>query len=331
MPLKSSVGQTLASWGARLYGTDLEEEFVRAARIRLALLASRRLGKRTYLREERLAELLPKLRVADGRASRIPSRALVVLNPPYGSISQPGDLDWATGRVNQAAVFAAAILENAPQGTAIAAILPDVLRSGTNYMKWREHIGKRLQIGAVEHIGLFDNWADVDVFVVRGEIVKASRNAADVWGPTSGHSTVGSRFEVNVGAVVPHRDPKRGPAVRYLTVHDLPLGGSVSASALPLRRFTGRVFAPPFVAIRRTSRPDQLFSRAMGTVVRGKGLVAVENHVLVCTPANGTIAECEQLQNVLHSHASDAWLDERIRCRHLTVLALRDIPWRGRR
>ncbi len=191
---------------------------------------------------------------------------------------------------------------------------------------------RRLRIQTVDAVGQFDTWADVDVFVLRGAVVKEGTFSADAapWSFEKSDTTVADAFDVNVGAVVPHRDPENGPVVRYLTVHDLPFGSRIEADTLTKRRFAGRLFEPPFLAVRRTSRPGQQIHRAVGTIVAGDGPVAVENHVLVCTPKDGTIASCKALQTVLHSDATDTWLDERIRCRHLTVGAVRDVPWQGR-
>lgn len=332
LPLAASVGATLERWGRRLYGVDLEEAYVRATRVRLALLAAHRLGTRTYLHEDRLSELLPHIRVGDGRTTAIPKRSLVVLNPPYGAVSAADGLTWAKGRVSRAAVFAASVIERAPVGASVAAILPDVLRSGTNYTRWRAHIQCYLRLEAVDSVGQFDPWADVDVFVLHGQVVNAGTEAAAAspWAFARACHTVDSSFEVNVGALVPHRDPEDGPLARYLTVHDLPFGGRIETDILGSRRFAGRVFTPPFVAVRRTSRPGQQIRRAVGTIVAGPGPVAVENHLLVCTPNDRTIKSCKELQAVLHSDATDAWLDDRIRCRHLTVSAVRDVPWQGR-
>jgi hypothetical protein len=332
LPLAGSVGATLRGWGRRLHGSDLEEAYVRATRIRLALLAAHRLGTRTYLREDRLAELLPYIRVGDGQNLTIPKRSLVVLNPPFGSVAAPDGLKWASGRVSRAAIFTAAVIEHAPVDTSVAAILPDVLRSGTNYQRWRAHVQHRLDIESVEPVGQFDTWADVDVFVIRGRVSSdgACPGIAAPWSLEESDATVAETFDVNVGAVVPHRDPEEGRLVRYLTVQDLPFGNRIEIDALAKRRFAGRLFDPPFLAVRRTSRPGQQIHRAVGTIVAGGAPVAVENHVLVCTPKDGTIAACRELQMLLHSEATDKWLDDRIRCRHLTVTAIRDVPSQAR-
>lgn len=59
----------------------------------------------------------------------------------------------------------------------------------------------------------------------------------------------------------------------------------------------------------------------------GEDAVAVENHLVVLRPLDGSQAACEQLLGVLDSEATSQWLDRRIRCRHLTVGALQTVPW----
>lgn len=86
------------------------------------------------------------------------------------------------------------------------------------------------------------------------------------------------------------------------------------------------VFRPPFVAIRRTSGPRDR-SRAVATIVRGRRAVAVENHVIVCLPEDGSIERCRALLARLRSSRTDDWLNRRIRCRRLTTSAVAGVPW----
>jgi hypothetical protein len=53
--------------------------------------------------------------------------------------------------------------------------------------------------------------------------------------------------------------------------------------------------------------------------------VAVDNHLLVLEPK----AErgIEELVQVLRRPETTEWLNQRIRCRHLTVDAVNQIPW----
>jgi hypothetical protein len=47
----------------------------------------------------------------------------------------------------------------------------------------------------------------------------------------------------------------------------------------------------------------------------------------VCIPRDGSLASCEALMRQLAEDAADRYLNERIRCRHLTVKAVRDVPF----
>jgi hypothetical protein len=55
--------------------------------------------------------------------------------------------------------------------------------------------------------------------------------------------------------------------------------------------------------------------------------VAVENHLIVFLPKNNKLSECKRLLRVLKSRKTDQWLNNRIRCRHLTVRSLNELPW----
>jgi hypothetical protein len=91
------------------------------------------------------------------------------------------------------------------------------------------------------------------------------------------------------------------------------------------RQYRGRVYNTPFVAIRRTSRPGHPY-RATATIISGKTPVAVENHLIVCQPKNNTLKMCKALLAHLKTAMTNKFLDERIRCRHLTVGAIQEIP-----
>jgi hypothetical protein len=139
---------------------------------------------------------------------------------------------------------------------------------------------------------------------------------------------VGDRFDVHVGPVVPHRDSHAGPWHPYIWPKRLPTSGSFDPAGRS-RRFAGRTFDPPFVAIRRTSRPEQA-GRASGVIVVGDRPVAVENHLIVVLPKDGAASSCVKLVKVLDSQDSRDWLNRRIRTRHLTVVAISELPWPDR-
>ena len=204
------------------------------------------------------------------------------------------------------------------------AILPEVLRTGTSYKKWREHIGAQAVNVAVRPWGLFDPHTDVDVFVLAVEKATTKRLSRSKWPAfRSKASKLQDRFEVSVGSVVPHRDPKAGPWHPFITSRTAPTFGTITR--LPNRRFQGTVVKTPFVAIKRTSRPGDKF-RAMPTLVLGERAVAVENHLIVCRPTDGTQKSCRLLLNQLKQTQVSNWLNTTMRCRHLTVQSVRLIP-----
>ena len=80
------------------------------------------------------------------------------------------------------------------------------------------------------------------------------------------------------------------------------------------------------MVIRRTSRPGHPF-RAAATIILGKAPVAVENHLIVCEPRDRLAETCRALMLQLHTQQVNDFLDQRIRCRHLTVGAVAEIPF----
>ena len=330
LPLEHDLSTTIASWGEQLRGLDLHPEFIRAAKARLVILAITR-GVPTGGRPlPPLAQTFPYLRVANAFDERAAASAShIVLNPPYCRVPAPADYAWGTGKVSQAALFLERCLADATLGTRIVAILPDVLRTGSLYSQWRAALEARARIESVEVVGAFDAWADVDVFILR-MIAGAPGPARSVawWKPADSvpAGCVGDRFAVHVGPVVPHRHKHLGCWHPYVYARLLPPWTMFDAGAGKRRRFRGRTFVPPFVAVRRTSAPGDK-SRARASVVVGRCPVAVENHLLVLEPRDSSLERCEQLLVVLRDDRTNRWLDERIRCRHLTVGVLRDLPW----
>ncbi len=335
LPLRDSLQGTLDSWGAQLVGCDTNPEFVRAAKTRLVLLARQRgvpVGKTERLD---LQSVFPLIEVRDGLKAIDQCRVAtwIVLNPPYGYVFAPEGCRWALGKLTAAAVFFEACLRHSAAGTRITAILPDVLRSGTRYEKWRQMVSKQSVVNRIEPYGLFDRNADVHVFVLDVTKEKATarpRKALWLGKPVDRQTTVGDFFAVHVGSVVPHRHRQRGirVCVPYIHARAIPAWAQVRRIA-DQRRFKGSLFKPPFVAIRRTSRPEDTY-RATGTLVTGVRAVAVENHLIVCCPSDGTIKTCRQLLRLMKEQRTNDWLNTRIRCRHLTVSAIRELPWQSK-
>jgi len=330
LPLQQDLVATVASWGEQLRGLDIHPEFIRAAKARLVLQA---IALGVPLRGCRLPPLdqtFPHLKVGnayDGMTAAAVSH--IVLNPPYGKVPAPPDCAWGSGKVSQAALFLDRCLADAAVGTHIVAILPDVLRTGTLYSRWRAAVEARASVESVEVVGAFDAWADVDVFILRMVVGELEPNRSIAWWKPPASipgERVGERFDVHVGPVVPHRDKQLGNWHSYVHARLLPPWSLFSVDAGKRRRFRGRAFLPPFVAVRRTSAPRDKW-RALATIVVGHRPVAVENHLLVLKPHDGSLEECKQLLAVLQDNRTNSWLDERIRCRHLTVGVLRDLPW----
>jgi hypothetical protein len=120
------------------------------------------------------------------------------------------------------------------------------------------------------------------------------------WIHRSEESRLGDRFAVRIGSVVDYRDRHEGGEHPFIHSRDLPRWGTLSRISRT-RRFAGRLVEPPFVAVRRTSRPGDAH-RAIGTLVLGESPVAVENHVicLIRTAADNAAAgrPCETYETL---------------------------------
>jgi uncharacterized protein YprB with RNaseH-like and TPR domain len=122
---------------------------------------------------------------------------------------------------------------------------------------------------------------------------------------------------------VPHRLEQQRERRLYLDVSNAPVWMEIQADRLC--NYKGKAFDPPFVVVRRTSSPSDR-KRARATIVRNSGPVLVENHLLVLLPRVRTLAECRRIMQVLRDDRTDEWLNSTLRCRHLTVGAVKQIP-----
>jgi hypothetical protein len=287
----------------------------------LALLRGAKVMQRTLAPLDRL---LPNIVNEDGRNHPFLSEAdLVLLNPPYGRVMTPDGVPWTSGLVTDAALWVATVVEHIPRGAQLAAVLPDVLRSGSRYSKWRRVIARSVRIEQLRSVGQFDALTDVDVFVLVAK--RGARHSSRGWPEIEAQgSTLEDFCSVMVGAVVDLRDAHDGPWVPYITTRDLPQRGEFVATQR--RRFAKRLFEPPFVVVRRTSRPSAGQARLRPVIIRGSHPVAVENHLLVLQPKRQTLRACRGLRDVLVAPTTTDWLDQRIRTRHLTVASVREIP-----
>jgi hypothetical protein len=331
LPIDEDLGLTLSKWGERLIGFDLQPEFIRATKARLVLTAIDRGAKIGETPIPTGEDLFPLIRQGDGLTQNQAFNTVthILINPSFSKVIVPRGCSWASEKVSSAAVFLDACVTNAEPGTTIVAILPDVLRSGSNYKKWREYIISKASVENIRVIGQFDEWADVDVFMIRLCVGSGTGrfNSHEWWEceGTKNGPVVEDLFDVHVGRVVPYRDPKRGPSYPYIYAKLLTPWATVREFQ-ERRKFSGPVSKPPFVVVRRTSRPGHEY-RAVGTIICSSEKVAVENHLIVLQPRDGLVRTCRELLGVLRTPRTNDWLDERIRCRHLTVSSIRELPW----
>lgn len=338
LKVKSTLRSTIAYWGNILKGTDIHEELARATKARLVLLAAIR-GMDEYGREflrdgiANIQETFPFVTHGNSLLTEWPGAALIILNPPFNLAPVNEACRWATGRASQAALFMEKCLQEAIPGTIIKAILPDVLRSGSRYRRWRMLVETYADIKHLEVLGQFDSQTNVEVFALT-MVAKRHPNRTDFnWLPISDvldAVTIGDRCTVQVGRVVPHRDAQEGPEYPYFDVNNLPKWESIEPSQ-SRRRFMGNTFLPPFILIRRNSRATDAF-RATATLIKPNPAnpdeqVAVENHIIVVKPMSGKLSDSEQLLSVFKDARTNNWLNQHIRCRHLTVSAIQSIPW----
>lgn len=324
LPLGPNLDETLSGWGSKLAGLDLNAGLVRMAKTRLVMLARSR-GKFTS-RLRHIDDYFPLIRVGDMLCELdfLAEADGFLFNPPFGQTTEHGSAEWASGNVNAAATFLAAVVEHRKQGAPIAAVLPEVLRCGSRYERFRRHLEDAGLFGDHQSYGRFDTWTDVDVFTT----FLTDHTSPAVWRETTIQSdaaqSVSAFFDVRVGAVVPHRDPELGPWSRYICAKSTPAWESFTPDRS--RRFKGTTFQPPFAVVRRTSSPSDR-QRAVATIINGDRRVAVENHLLVLLPKDGELETCEALVKVLQDPHTSAYLNETIRCRHLTTASVGSIPW----
>ncbi len=326
LPVKDSLQKTLSLWGIKLHGCDIDPEFIKATKVRLFLLAQLRLKiKPAYCPS--IENIFPNIRTADFLRQSLKGKSfgLVLMNPPYHRIQIANS--WAKGLTTIAAQFVSKCVDDLPPGTKLGAILPDVLRTGTRYAKWRSEIEKAAVPSNIEIIGKFDAATDVDVFQLElniGATAKTKRN----WYPTRKATTnLSDYFQVKTGVVVPFRDKKQGKYHPYIDPSVVPAWGTVSPGS-KTRRFDKTVFAPPFVVVRRTSGPSDK-TRAVASIIIGEKSVAVENHFIILKPISGGITSCRKALKVLAADTTTKWLNKRIRCRHLTIDSVKKIPYSG--
>jgi hypothetical protein len=333
LTVQESLRQTACEWGRTLAGWDVTNEFVQLARVRVVVSALMRGANHDWLTPDELNTVFPMVSAGNALATSMDygKATCILLNPPYGEVIAPEHCTWATGRVTEAAIFAENAVKMAMPGTHLAMILPDVLRSGSRYSRWRKQIQRDADVEKVVLHGVFDGMADIDVFLLhlkKRQMPSKRRTRCSIMQASAmSQKTVGDMFDVHVGTVVPHRDKGSGDLRPYITARDLPKWCEHTENQ-SLKRTDGRGFTPPFVVVRRTSRPGDKH-RAVATIIKGKEDVAVENHLLVLLPKDRKRKSCKHLLASLKQEKTTQWFDQRIRCRHLTVSAMRECPLEG--
>lgn len=327
LPIEASLQATLLAWGHKLIGSDIHSEFIEATKLRLELMAISRFPATIRTPRSDL-EYFPGLTVTSVLSPQwcAPKNCTILLNPPFHLAETPNECEWARGKVSSAALIFLHCVRHSHLGTHVTAILPDVLRTGSRYSKWRTEIEKRLMVHSIEIVGRFDRHTDVDVFLIHGQVEAQSLTPCS-WTKHSRNNLpkVGALFDVHVGPLVAYREPKKGPFRPFLTATDLKHGATI-ATLKYKRRYSGPVIPSPFVAIQRTSSPTDT-NRPMVSLVDTKGMVAVENHIITLRPKSGGKRACKQLIRVLQDKRTTDWLNLVIRCRHLTVSSIKDIPY----
>lgn len=320
LPLEVSLVDTLSSWGKQIAGIDRRDDLVAMARARLVALARARGSFDEPI--EAVGHYFPDLVAGDmfEENERIAAADGILFNPPFGRTKDHRVADWSSGNLCAAALFLDAIVTACAPGVPIAAVLPEVLRCGSRYTRFRKRLSDAGFAGGFSAQGRFDRWTDVDVFTTL-----LTQNSGALWASEAVEGDViGDRFKVLVGAVVPHRHTK-GQWRRYICAKSVP-AWSTAFTPMASRRFRGTLFNPPFVVVRRTSSPSDR-KRAVGAIIIGDHPVAAENHLIVLLPNDGSLESCVELLAVLDADATTDHLNRTIRCRHLTTGSVKGIPW----
>ena len=328
LPVADTLTNTLKIWGKILYGYDLHQEFIKAVKLRIIIEARNRVQEIDETNIDILETYLGNINVGNifDHSISLMDMTHILINPPFTRASFPEKFNWASGSINSAAVFIDFCIKYIEDETQIVAVLPEVLRSGSSYKKWRELVASNSKGIDISQCKQFDTKTNVDIFLL--SFIK-NQESGFAWNQLDSekYSRVSDFFDISVGSVVPHRDKLEGPEYPFLKARNTPRWETIDAGSIEEQRsYFGRTVLPPFVAVRRTSSPSDK-DRAVGTVITGDTPVAVENHLIIVKPRSGDVSECRKIMKVFKNESTNIFLNERIRCRHLTVSAVKEIPF----
>lgn len=325
LDISITLSETLRNWGRTLRGYDIHASFVEASKLRIVLEALNRGAHKDCTILDALT-FLPGFEVVDAlevTADMLREVTHLIMNPPFSNWNSPEFDYWKKGKVNAAGVVFDHYLRNLPELSEISAVLPDVLRSGSRYGNWRTFTSSHIS-AAVEVAGRFNKKTDIDVFLLYGTVTSSSDSETEWFPQSHSESTIATRFDVCIGPLVAYRDPLEGVLAPYIHSKNTPAWETFEPDT-EYRLFRGRLIQPPFVVVRRTSSPSDRY-RALGAIVIGNKAIAVENHLIVIKPKNAKISDCNKLITTLKNKKTNDLINDRIRCRHLTVGIVKEIP-----
>lgn len=325
LPLGEDLVDTLTIWGKILHGIDLNDSFIDITKIIIINEARKKTMDLQYYDLFYLKSLLPNIVQGDffEKTELLKKATHIISNPPYHKIKLDSKRNSVYGgSVNIAAIITYEMLTKLNKA-AFNILLPEVLRVGTRYEKWRSSISSFCSAKVIVH-GDFGPSADVDVFSLQGNILLKKNEIT--WKKTKARiNTVKDNFLVHVGCFVPHRDLQEGDYACYIHARNIK-DFSIVEHVTEKIKTKKKLVKPPFVVIKRTSSPSDK-KRARAAIINTKSPVLVENHLITLSPINGELEECKNLLKVLFSEEIDCFLNENIRCRHLTVGIIKDIPY----
>jgi len=326
---KNCLTETLQNWNEIIFGLDINRKFINITKIKIIALAISKGSKPANdLNLKKCMSLLSNIKKGDFTKEYEKysgSIKNIIMNPPFCSINTPDHIKWTTGKSNAAATFTYLASKIIPTNGKIVGVLPDVLRSGSRYNAWRKELNSLLEY-EIEPVGNFEKGVQVDVFILTGNGIEKKPFLPEEIKNTFSGPKLSDYFDISVGPVVPHRDKLEGIESPFAHAKILPPWMVINSINERIAH-AGRKTTTPFIAIRRTSSPKDKH-RIVASIINCEEPVAVENHIIILSPKSKNLETCLKYIDVLKSEAVDTYINEKIRCRHLTVGIVKSIPLR---